>query len=88
MERSHPGRRPRHPGLRQRQLEGPAARGHLHEESWGGHGHPLLGFDSGALKDRVDLHVLAASDQHGVIEDVHMAVGHIVTFWLKQRCRP
>lgn len=45
----------------------------------------LLGFDGGALKSRVDFHVLADSDQYGVIEDIHMAIGHVVTFWLKQR---
>ena len=48
----------------------------------------LLGFDGGALKRMVDIAVLVASDQYGVIEDVHMAIGHIVTFWLKQRRRP
>lgn len=47
----------------------------------------LLGFDGGALKSQVDIPVLVASDQYGVIEDLHMAVGHIVTFWLKQRRR-
>jgi D-sedoheptulose 7-phosphate isomerase len=45
----------------------------------------LLGFDGGALKGLVDLSVLVESDQYGVIEDAHMAVGHIVAFWLKQR---
>ena len=45
----------------------------------------LLGFDGGRLKFAVDFHVLVASDQYGVIEDVHMSIGHIVTFWLKQR---
>jgi D-sedoheptulose 7-phosphate isomerase len=45
----------------------------------------LLGFDGGALKRAADVAVLVASDQYGVIEDAHMAIGHIVTFWLKQR---
>lgn len=48
----------------------------------------LLGFDGGALKSLVDFHVLVASDQYGVLEDVHMSIGHIVTFWLKQRRSP
>ena len=48
----------------------------------------LLGFDGGALKKAVDFCVLVSSDQYGVIEDVHMAVGHVVTFWLKQRRSP
>ena len=45
----------------------------------------LLGFDGGALRKTADISVLVASDQYGIIEDVHMAVGHAVTFWLKQR---
>ncbi|MDE2039021.1 MAG: SIS domain-containing protein [Elusimicrobia bacterium] len=48
----------------------------------------LLGFDGGALKRAVDFHVLVSSDQYGIIEDAHMAIGHIVTFWLKQRRVP
>jgi D-sedoheptulose 7-phosphate isomerase len=47
----------------------------------------LLGFDGGVLKKAVDLVVLVPSDQYGVIEDAHMAVGHMITFWLKQRGR-
>lgn len=47
----------------------------------------LLGFDGGALKAQADLSILVASDQYGVIEDLHMSVGHAVTFWLKQRRR-
>ncbi|MBI4423770.1 MAG: SIS domain-containing protein [Elusimicrobia bacterium] len=45
----------------------------------------LLGFDGGKLRGAVDLPVLVASDQYGVIEDLHLAIGHIVTFFLKQR---
>lgn len=48
----------------------------------------LLGFDGGKLKDLVDLPVLVASDQYGVIEDLHMAVCHIITFYLKQLRAP
>lgn len=44
----------------------------------------LLGFDGGKLKRLVKLVVLVASDQYGVIEDIHMGVGHILTFFLKQ----
>lgn len=45
----------------------------------------LLGFDGGALKDLCDAHLLIPSDQYGVIEDMHMAVAHILTFYLKQK---
>lgn len=45
----------------------------------------LLGFDGGKLKSKVDVSVHVLSDQYGVIEDMHMAVGHMLTFWLKQR---
>ncbi len=45
----------------------------------------LLGFDGGRLKGLSDLHVHVESDQYGVIEDLHSAVGHILTFYLKQR---
>ncbi len=44
----------------------------------------LLGFDGGKLKRMVDIAVLVASDQYGVIEDLHLAVNHILTFFLKQ----
>lgn len=45
----------------------------------------LLGFDGGKLKALCDEFLLIASDQYGVIEDMHMAVAHIVTFYLKQK---
>lgn len=45
----------------------------------------LLGFDGGKLKKAVDLAVLVPSDQYGVIEDLHLSIGHILTFYLKQR---
>lgn len=45
----------------------------------------LLGFDGGKLKSRCDEHLLIPSDQYGVIEDMHMAVAHIITFYLKQK---
>lgn len=45
----------------------------------------LLGFDGGRLKALSDEVLLIPSDQYGVIEDMHMAVAHVVTFYLKQR---
>lgn len=44
----------------------------------------LLGFDGGKLKGLSDEVLLIPSDQYGVIEDLHMAVAHILTFYLKQ----
>ncbi len=44
----------------------------------------LLGFDGGKLKRLVELPILVASDQYGVIEDLHLSIGHILTFFLKQ----
>jgi D-sedoheptulose 7-phosphate isomerase len=45
----------------------------------------LLGFDGGKLKAACDECLLIPSDQYGVIEDMHMAVAHILTFYLKQK---
>jgi D-sedoheptulose 7-phosphate isomerase len=45
----------------------------------------LLGFDGGKLKALCDESLLIPSDQYGVIEDMHMAVAHILTFFLKQK---
>ncbi|MBI3297898.1 MAG: SIS domain-containing protein [Elusimicrobia bacterium] len=44
----------------------------------------LLGFDGGKLKPLVDVPVLVKSEQYGVIEDLHLAVGHIVAFFMHQ----
>jgi D-sedoheptulose 7-phosphate isomerase len=45
----------------------------------------LLGFDGGKLKGLVDVPVVVGSDQYGVVEDLHLAVSHIITFFLRQR---
>jgi D-sedoheptulose 7-phosphate isomerase len=45
----------------------------------------FLGFDGGKLKSLSDEVLLIPSDQYGVVEDMHMAVAHILTFYLKQR---
>jgi len=44
----------------------------------------LLGFDGGKLKKKVDLPILVPSTQYGCVEDLHMSVGHILAFYLKQ----
>lgn len=45
----------------------------------------LLGFDGGKLKPLCDEFLLIPSDQYGVIEDMHMSVAHVLTFYLKQK---
>lgn len=45
----------------------------------------LLGFDGGKLKSLVEIPLLVPCDQYGVIEDIHMGIGHILAFFLKQR---
>jgi D-sedoheptulose 7-phosphate isomerase len=45
----------------------------------------LLGFDGGRLKGLVDAPVVVASDQYGVVEDLHLSISHIITFFLRQR---
>lgn len=45
----------------------------------------LLGFDGGKLKGLVDAPVVVASGQYGVVEDLHLAISHIITFFLRQR---
>lgn len=45
----------------------------------------LLGFDGGKLRSMVRIALVVPSDQYGVIEDLHMGIGHILTFYLKQR---
>lgn len=45
----------------------------------------MTGFSGGKLRKLVDVCVHIDSDQYGVIEDLHMAVGSILAFYLKQR---
>lgn len=45
----------------------------------------LLGFDGGKLKPMCSESLLIPSDQYGVVEDMHMSVAHILTFYLKQK---
>ncbi len=45
----------------------------------------LLGFDGGKLRAMCDEALLIPSDQYGIIEDMHMAVAHMLTFYLKQK---
>ncbi|WOB07273.1 SIS domain-containing protein [Piscinibacter gummiphilus] len=45
----------------------------------------LTGFTGGKLRKDVDICFHVESDQYGVIEDMHMAAGSILAFYLKQR---
>ncbi len=45
----------------------------------------MTGFSGGKLRKMADICLHIESDQYGVIEDLHMAVGSILAFYLKQR---
>lgn len=45
----------------------------------------LTGFDGGLIADLSDVHVHVPSDNYGVIEDIHMSVGHMICHALKSR---
>ena len=45
----------------------------------------MTGFTGGKLRKMVDICLHIDSDQYGVIEDLHMAAGSILAFYLKQR---
>ncbi|MDP6437812.1 MAG: SIS domain-containing protein [Gammaproteobacteria bacterium] len=45
----------------------------------------FTGFSGGKLRTMSDVVFHVDSDQYGVIEDMHMAVGSILAFYLKQR---
>lgn len=48
----------------------------------------LTGFDGGLLRDHVDLCLIVACENMGQIEDVHLAVGHMLTAMLGRRPVP
>jgi phosphoheptose isomerase len=45
----------------------------------------LTGFSGGELHRSADIVFHVDSDQYGVIEDMHMALGSVIAFYLKQR---
>lgn len=45
----------------------------------------LTGFSGGKVKDLADLHINVPSENYGMIEDVHMTIGHIIAQALKAR---
>lgn len=45
----------------------------------------LTGFSGGKIADMADIHVHVASDNYGLIEDLHLSIGHIISQSLKSR---
>lgn len=45
----------------------------------------LTGFGGGALAPLADLNLVVDSNHYGVIEDVHMQVGHLICYYFRQR---
>jgi D-sedoheptulose 7-phosphate isomerase len=45
----------------------------------------LTGFSGGKIASLADIHVHVPSDNYGVIEDIHMSVGHMICHALKNR---
>jgi D-sedoheptulose 7-phosphate isomerase len=45
----------------------------------------LLGSDGGEVVDLADEHVVVPSEEYGLIEDVHMILGHLMADYFKQR---
>ncbi len=45
----------------------------------------LTGFGGGALAPIADLGIVVDSNHYGVVEDVHMQVGHIICYFFRER---
>jgi D-sedoheptulose 7-phosphate isomerase len=45
----------------------------------------LAGFGGGALSSVVDIALIVDSNHYGVVEDVHLQVGHIICYYFRQR---
>ena len=45
----------------------------------------FLGFDGGKLKNIADHHVHIKSDHYGIIEDVHLMLGHLISNYIKEK---
>lgn len=45
----------------------------------------LLGFGGGEAVELADEYVVVPSEEYGLIEDVHMVLGHVLTGYFKQR---
>lgn len=45
----------------------------------------LTGFDGGKLKNLVDKAIIVSSWDYGQVEDVHLSLGHIITYAVKEK---
>jgi D-sedoheptulose 7-phosphate isomerase len=45
----------------------------------------LSGIGGGALAEAADLSLVVDSNHYGVVEDVHMQIGHIICYYFRQR---
>ncbi len=45
----------------------------------------LLGFDGGPARELADLSIVVASDDYGVIEDLHLVINHILVDFFRTR---
>jgi phosphoheptose isomerase len=45
----------------------------------------LTGFDGGKVKGLADLHINIPCDNYGIIEDLHLSIGHMVAQILRNR---
>jgi D-sedoheptulose 7-phosphate isomerase len=45
----------------------------------------LAGFQGGAIAPLADLAIVVPSEHYGVVEDVHMHVGHTICYYFRQR---
>ncbi len=44
----------------------------------------FLGFDGGKLKDKLDHYIHVSSDHYGRIEDLHLVLTHLISFYLAE----
>jgi D-sedoheptulose 7-phosphate isomerase len=45
----------------------------------------IVGFGGGRAASLADLSIVVASDQYGIVEDVHLVINHILVDYFKQR---
>ncbi|EDN68071.1 phosphoheptose isomerase NMA0340 [Beggiatoa sp. PS] len=38
----------------------------------------LTGFDGGKVKDMAEIHINIPNNNFGIIEDLHMSIGHVI----------
>lgn len=45
----------------------------------------FLGFDGGKVKDIADHYILIKSNHYGRLEDAHLILGHLITYYLRKK---